>query len=278
MSRLAQEEARSISENVTWGRRKRFADGKVTIPYGRFLGYDKGPDGNLVINQAQAVTVRYIYSLYLHGQSLASIARTLQKEGYQTATGNKHWSASQVRNILTNEKYKGDALLQKSYITDFLTKKQIKNEGEVPQYYVTGNYEPIITPAVWDFVQAELAAPPPADTPPPGNAPSLAKSGAPSAGPGTGRKPGMPIPNTKNASGGATTNTQVEPRVRPRTSVTNKSPPRSSTPSTTSSPAGTRSTSWSTRPYEPNWTPPTFISKPTNSSPASVRPPRRSTR
>lgn len=159
MSSLAQEEALSISENVTWGHRKRFADGKVTIPYGRFLGYDKGPDGNLVINQAQAVTVRYIYSLYLDGQSLTSIARTLQKEGYQTATGNKHWSASQVRNILTNEKYKGDALLQKSYITDFLTKKQVKNEGEVPQYYVTGNHEPIITPAVWDFVQAELAAP-----------------------------------------------------------------------------------------------------------------------
>ncbi len=159
MSSLAQEEARSISENVTWGHRKRFADGKVTIPYGRFLGYDKGPDGNLVINQAQAVTVRYIYSLYLDGQSLTCIARTLQKEGYQTATGNKHWSASQVRNILTNEKYKGDALLQKSYITDFLTKKQVKNEGEVPQYYVTGNHEPIITPAVWDFVQAELAAP-----------------------------------------------------------------------------------------------------------------------
>ena len=159
MSSLAQEEARSISENVTWGHRKRFADGKVTIPYGRFLGYDKGPDGNLVINQAQAVTVRYIYSLYLDGQSLTSIARTLQKKGYQTATGNKHWSASQVRNILTNEKYKGDALLQKSYITDFLTKKQVKKEGEVPQYYVTGYHEPIITPAVWDLVQAELAAP-----------------------------------------------------------------------------------------------------------------------
>lgn len=69
-----------------------------------------------------------------------------------------HWSASLVRNILTNEKYKGDALLRKSYITDLLTKKQVKNEGEVPQYYITGNHEPIITPAVWDFVQAELAA------------------------------------------------------------------------------------------------------------------------
>ncbi len=158
MSSLAQEEARSISENVTWGHRKRFADGKVTVPFSRFLGYDRGEDGNLVINQEQAKLVRYIYTLYLDGGSLTGIARRLQAEGHQTATGSKQWSASQVRSILTNEKYKGDALLQKSYITDFLTKKQVKNEGEVPQYYVTGNHEPIIAPAVWDFVQAELTA------------------------------------------------------------------------------------------------------------------------
>ncbi|MHD0575535.1 recombinase family protein [Corynebacterium diphtheriae] len=158
MSSLAQEEARSISENVTWGHRKRFADGKVTVPFSRFLGYDRGEDGNLVINEAQAKLVRHIYALYLDGGSLTGIARRLQSEGHQTATGSKQWSASQVRNILTNEKYKGDALLQKSYITDFLTKKQVKNEGEVPQYYVTGNHEPIISPAVWDFVQAELTA------------------------------------------------------------------------------------------------------------------------
>ena len=159
MSSLAQEEARSISENVTWGHRKRFADGKVTVPFSRFLGYDRGEDGNLVINQEQAKLVRYIYTLYLDGGSLTGIARRLQAEGHLTASGNPNWSAPQVRSILTNEKYKGDALLQKSYITDFLTKKQVKNEGEVPQYYVTGNHEPIIAPAVWDFVQAELAAP-----------------------------------------------------------------------------------------------------------------------
>lgn len=159
MSSLAQEEARSISENVTWGHRKRFADGKVTIPFSRFLGYDRGEDGNLVINQEQAKLVRHIYTLYLDGGSLTGIAKQLQAEGHLTASGNPNWSAHQVRSILTNEKYKGDALLQKSYITDFLTKKQVKNEGEVPQYYVTGNHEPIIAPAVWDFVQAELTAP-----------------------------------------------------------------------------------------------------------------------
>ena len=131
MSSLAQEEARSISENVTWGHRKRFADGKVTVPFSRFLGYDRGEDGNLVINEEQAKLVRYIYSLFLDGNSLTGIAKQLHAEGHLTASGNPNWSASQVRGILTNEKYKGDALLQKSYITDFLTKKQVKNEGEV---------------------------------------------------------------------------------------------------------------------------------------------------
>lgn len=93
MSSLAQEEARSISENVTWGHRKRFADGKVTVPFSRFLGYDRGEDGNLVINQEQAKLVRYIYTLYLDGGSLTGIARRLQAEGHLTASGNPNWSA-----------------------------------------------------------------------------------------------------------------------------------------------------------------------------------------
>ncbi|MEW6903277.1 recombinase family protein [Trueperella pyogenes] len=158
MSSLAQEEARSISENVTWGHRKRFADGKVTIPFSRFLGYDRGEDGNLVINEEEAVIVRYIYSLFLEGLSLSSIAARLTDEGHRSPGGNKNWPIGTLRSILTNEKYKGDALLQKSYTADFLTKRQIANQGEVPQYYVTGNHEAIINPAVWDFVQAELAA------------------------------------------------------------------------------------------------------------------------
>ena len=158
MSSLAQEEARSISENVTWGHRKRFADGKVTVPYSRFLGYDKGEDGSLVVNPEQAKLVRSIYGMYLEGHSIRHIAHTLTDEpATYTAAGNKTWHYQSVRSILTNEKYKGDALLQKSYTADFLTKKQVINEGEVPQYYVTGNHEAIISPAVWDFVQAEIA-------------------------------------------------------------------------------------------------------------------------
>lgn len=158
MSSLAQEEARSISENVTWGHRKRFADGKVSVPYSRFLGYDKGENGGLVINPEQAKLVRRIYSMFLDGMGTTAIARTLTNEpDTRTASGNERWSPNLIRSILSNEKYRGDALLQKSYTPDFLHRRQVPNMGEVPQYYVTGAHEAIISPAVWDFVQAELA-------------------------------------------------------------------------------------------------------------------------
>lgn len=153
MSSLAQEESRSISENCTWGMRKRFADGKVTVPFGRFLGYDRGEDGNLVINEEQAKIVREIYGLFLQGRSPYQIAKILTEKGIPTPGGKKVWGKAVVESILTNEKYKGDALLQKVYTTDFLSKKKKKNEGEVPQYYVEGNHEAIIPPAVFDNVQ-----------------------------------------------------------------------------------------------------------------------------
>ncbi len=105
------------------------------------------------------------YTLYTNGScwntsnsTTPNCARTLTDEpNTYTAAGNKTWHYQSVRSILTNEKYKGDALLQKSYVADFLTKKQVINQGEVPQYYVTASHEAIISPAVWDFVQAELA-------------------------------------------------------------------------------------------------------------------------
>lgn len=124
MSSLAQEESRSISENYTWGQRKRFADGKVTVPFKRFLGYDRGKDGNLVINEAEAVIVRRIYGMFLQGRSPYAIAKALTGESIPTPGGKENWSGSTVRSILTNEKYKGDALLQKVYTVDFLSKKK----------------------------------------------------------------------------------------------------------------------------------------------------------
>lgn len=157
MSSLAQEESRSISENVTWGHRKRFATGKIMVPYASLLGYKKGADGNLVVDENQAVIVRRIYARFLQGATPHTIASELTADAIPTPRGKTIWPASTIRSILTNEKYKGDALLQKTFTTDFLTKATKANEGEVPQYYVTANHEPIIAPSTWEAVQAELA-------------------------------------------------------------------------------------------------------------------------
>lgn len=153
MSSIAQEEARSISENCTWGQRRRFADGKVAVPFKSFLGYDRGSDGNLVVNREQAKLVRRIYGMFLRGQSVYAIARILTEEGIPTPTGKSTWYASTIKSILTNEKYKGDALLQKTYTSDFLTKKKKINKGEVPQYYVKNNHEAIIDGRIFDMVE-----------------------------------------------------------------------------------------------------------------------------
>ena len=157
MSSLAQEESRSISENVKWGRRKRFADGQVSVPFSRFLGYDRGPDGNLAVNASQALIVRRIFTLFLQGMNPFSIARRLEGEGHRTVTGRSEWDSTTIARMLRNEKYKGDALLQKSHTPDFLTKRLVENRGEVPQYYVRGNHEAIIAPDVFDLVQLEIA-------------------------------------------------------------------------------------------------------------------------
>ena len=157
MSSLAQEESRSISENVTWGQRKRFADGKVSIPYGHFLGYRKGADGLPEVVPEEAEIVRSIYRMYMEGKSSNAIATYLTKQNIPSPAGKPSWQRCTVESILRNEKYKGAALLQKKFTVDFLQKKMKVNEGEVPQYYVEHSHEAIITPAEWDRVQAELA-------------------------------------------------------------------------------------------------------------------------
>lgn len=156
MSSLAQEESRSISENVTWGQRKRFADGKVSIPYGQFLGYRKGEDGLPEIVPKEAEIVRRIYREFLQGKSTNAIAAMLPEEGIPTPGKRTVWQRATVESILRNEKYKGSALLQKSFTVDFLTKKTKVNEGEVPQYYVEDSHPAIIEPWEWEQVQAEL--------------------------------------------------------------------------------------------------------------------------
>ena len=157
MSSLAQEESRSISENVTWGQRKRFADGKVTMPFKHFLGYDRGEGGVPVINKKEAEVVRMIYRLFLEGKTAAGICKHLMNLGIPTPGGKTKWTQGTVMSILQNEKYKGDALLQKKFTVDFLTKKQKVNEGEVPQYYVEGSHPAIVTATDFDAVQDEIA-------------------------------------------------------------------------------------------------------------------------
>lgn len=156
MSSLAQEESRSISENVTWGHRKRFADGKLMLPYGRFLGYEKGEDGLPKIVEKEAFIVRLIYKRFLEGKTIPGIARELTDRGIPTPSNKEVWQPSTVLSILQNEKYKGHAMLQKSFTVDFLTKKKKANEGEVPQYYVENSHPAIISPEVFDLVQHEL--------------------------------------------------------------------------------------------------------------------------
>lgn len=157
MSSIAQEESRSISENVTWGHRKRFADGKLLLPFKNFLGYDRGDDGQPVINEKEAEVVRLIYKLFLDGKTPTGICKYLDSIGIPTPRGKTQWSQTTISSILQNEKYKGDALLQKCYTVDFLTKKQKVNEGEVPQYYVEGSHPAIISPSEFDMVQVEIA-------------------------------------------------------------------------------------------------------------------------
>lgn len=132
MSSLAQEEARSISENTSWGRRKSFADGKVSLGYSNFLGYDKGPDGELVINEEQAKIVRRIYAEFLAGKTPGGIAKGLTADGIETPGHKTVWQASTVLNILKNEKYYGAAILQKQITVSYLTKEKRPNTGELP--------------------------------------------------------------------------------------------------------------------------------------------------
>lgn len=153
MSSLAQEESRSISENTTWGKQKQFANGKGSVGYSWFLGYDK----DFKINEEQAHTVRFIYKLFISGLSLYAITKELVNRGIKLPSGKDAWYISTVKSILTNEKYRGDALLQKQFTTDFLQKTRKTNNGEIPQYYVEEHHEAIIPPSQFDFVQAELA-------------------------------------------------------------------------------------------------------------------------
>ena len=157
MASLAQEESRSISDNVKMGKRWGYQNGKFSIPYGSFLGYKKGEDGKIAIDENEAATVREIYRMFLvEGMTPGGIAKELKRRGIKTARQKDSWSKVGLMLILTNEKYKGDALLQKGYVENFLEHKTIKNNGILPQYYVENSHPYIIEKEMWELVQLEI--------------------------------------------------------------------------------------------------------------------------
>jgi len=156
MASLAQQESQSLSQNVKLGLQYRYQQGKVQVNHKRFMGYTKDEDGNLIIVPGEAKIIKRIYREYLEGKSLAGIGRDLEKDGILTAAGKPKWRPETLKKILSNEKYIGDALLQKTTTVDFLTKKRVKNEGHLPQYYVENSHEAIIPKELFLQAQEEL--------------------------------------------------------------------------------------------------------------------------
>lgn len=157
LSALAQDESRSISDNIRWTFQKNFQAGIPQINLKRMLGYDKAPDGTWLINPEQAVIVKYIFKHYVCGCSANKIANQLNQLNYRTVNGKK-WSSSAVLTVLRNEKYVGDLEMQKTITKDFLTHRSVINHGEAPKYYVQNHHTAIIDRMTWEKVQIMLCA------------------------------------------------------------------------------------------------------------------------
>ena len=155
-SGFAQAESESLSKNVAWGKAKSAEAGKVTFQYKKMLGYRKGADGQPEIVPEEAEVIKRIYHRYLDGCTLGQIKRELDEDNVPTAQGVEFWSPAIIHNILTNEKYIGDALLQKTYVTDCISKKVKKNQGERAMYYVENNHPAIISREMFDQVRNEM--------------------------------------------------------------------------------------------------------------------------
>jgi hypothetical protein len=157
MASIAQEESRSISQNVQWGKRVAFQSGKVSFAYSNFLGYKK-VDDKIVVVEKEAEIVKKIYSDFLvKGKTPTGIAKELKRLEIKTPSGkNNNWTTNNIISILTNEKYKGDALLQKTFTENYLDQTIIKNTGQIPQYYVENSHPAIIDKDMWELVQIEI--------------------------------------------------------------------------------------------------------------------------
>lgn len=156
MASLAQQESQSLSQNVKLGIQYRYQQGEVQVNHNRFLGYTKDENKKLVIVPEEAEVIKRIYREYLEGESLLQIGRGLEADGIMTAAKKPKWRPETIKKILQNEKYIGDALLQKTYTVDFLSKKRVVNNGIVTQYYIENNHEPIIPRDLYMQVQEEM--------------------------------------------------------------------------------------------------------------------------
>ena len=154
---IAQSESENISANIKWGKAQSAKEGKVIFQYKNFLGYRKGEDGQPEIVPEEGETICLIYDRFLAGDSLKGIAELLEEKGIKSPTGKAQWQFSTIQSILSNEKYKGDAIINKTYITDCISKKVRVNNGERPKYYVENSHPAIIDSATFGRVQEELA-------------------------------------------------------------------------------------------------------------------------
>lgn len=154
---FARAESESISANVRWGKRQAMREGRVSIQYTHLYAFEKGPDGQPMIIPQQAEVVKKIFRQYLLGDSLRMIKNMLETEGIPNVYGKKGWSITAIRSILTNEKYCGDVLLQKTFISDCISRKVIKNTGQLPMYLIQNHHEGIIDRDTFQAAQAELA-------------------------------------------------------------------------------------------------------------------------
>lgn len=156
MTSLAQQESQSLSQNVKLGIQFRYQSGKVQVNHNRFMGYTKDENGHLIIDEAEAEIIRRIFREYLAGKRLQEIGRGLEADVILTGAGKEKWRPETIKKMLKNEKYMGDALLQKTYTTDFIEKTRVKNNGIVPQYYVENCHDAIIRKDIFMRVQEEM--------------------------------------------------------------------------------------------------------------------------
>ncbi len=157
MGAFAQAESESMSANIVWGKRQAMREGKTNVQYQHLYAYERGEDGQPRIIPEQAEVVRQIYDSFLAGHSVRMIKKELENQGIPAAKGGTVWSEAAIRNILKNEKYCGDVLMQKTYTQDCISKKQIRNMGQLPMYLVQDNHEGIVSRDDFNAVKAEFA-------------------------------------------------------------------------------------------------------------------------